>query len=261
MYRKMISLIAFTIIVLFVCTDILSNFANDFLTDTLAIGAANIGIVAGLKGLISMASSTQIEGGIVVTSGSIQAGAILEGLNDMLDWAFNFFIISNFLIMFQIILLNVSKLLLVKILLAVSLIATFIKPVKKYALTVFMILLFINPGLPIFVSLTKITYDYALPDTSEIIQDKFEVIRNNFEQMLVAEGLLNKVAGSLKAMWSVVTESIAGLAELIITYFASMVLLFGIMPFLFFFLLKKIFNPLLSLLKTDTSTDTSIDHK
>ncbi|MCK5534779.1 hypothetical protein KAI68_06645 [bacterium] len=215
-----------------VFSDLLSNYALSFLGKVSKIGFANLALIGVLKGILAVASSVDIGVGV-----EMNIGAILKGLCDIVDKAFNFFIISNSLIVLQIFLLKISKFLIVKILIIVSAVFVFVKPVKKIAFSMLLILLLINPGLSLYVYASKFIYDKTIPSAGNEIGERLENIKSNFQKILEVEGFFKKVKNVPKAILGVVSGSLNNLVDIILIYFVSMMVLFLFLPGVFYYVM------------------------
>lgn len=213
-----------------VFSNLLTDCALDFLEKVSKIGFANLALIGVLKGILAMASSIDIGVGV-----EMNIGAILKGLCDIVDKAFNFFIISNGLVVLQIFLLKISKFLVIKILILLSAGLIFVKPVKKIALPVLLGFLLINPGFSLYVYVTKIIYEETIPSAGNEITERLEYIKNNFQKMVEVEGFFAKVKSVPKIILGLVSGALNSLADIILIYFVSSMVLFLFLPGIFYY--------------------------
>lgn len=214
-----------------VFSDLLTDYSLKFLQKVSALGFANLAIIGVLKGVLAIMSSIEIGVGI-----GMNIGGILKGLTDVVDRAFNFFMISNALIVLQIFLLKISKFIIVKILIVAASILIFIKPIKRIGFSILLILLLINPGFSLYVSLTKTIYEYTIPDTGNEIKERFVDIKDNFQKIIEAEeGFFSKAKNAPKAIFGVVSKSLSSLIDILLIYFVSSLVLFLFFPGIFYY--------------------------
>ncbi len=222
-----------------VFSNLLTDCALDFLGKVSKIGFANLALIGVLKGILAMVSSIDVGVGV-----EMNIGAILKGLCDIIDKAFNFFIISNSLVVLQIFLLKISKFLVIKVLILISAGLIFVKQVKRVAFPLLMGFLLINPGFSLYVYVTKIIYEETIPSTGNEITERLEYIKSNFQKMVEVEGVFAKVKNVPKIVLGIVSGALNSLADIILIYFVSSMVLFLLLPGIFYYgiylLMKKL---------------------
>lgn len=246
------------ILVLFALFDVFYQGALLFLSNSSTLALTNLSLVTGLKILI---------GGV----------PLLKGSAEIVDKIFNFFVIINGVLLFQLILLKISQLLLIKLLLVGTWALTLFEKTKKWAVKLLILLLFINPGLSLSVHITNYFTQAAQLENGTLIKAHIENIQKepvnqkssdknaqnpapvktdqDIKQKsfltIIAEFLIktfNKVKNFIVEAFTkaqtFVGESILKLLELAINYFITVILLFVIMPFVYFFLFYWLLNKL-----------------
>ena len=83
--------------------------------------------------------------------------------------------------------------------------------------------------------MTKVIYDQILMDTGNQIKDKFEDIKNDFQEAVEIEGFFNKVTNTPKFILGIVSKSLSNLLDIILVYFVSILVLFLFLPGIFYY--------------------------
>lgn len=202
---------------------------------------------------------------IPLISGSAQS--IAETFNKIS----NYVILSNIFVLIQIVLLSLSQLLIIKICLIASLAASFIKKTHTLALRILIILLFINPGMPIYLNIlnsiskhTQInmveTFKTELDKTHKEFSNK-HIQQTQHESKLKKENLLEKageeivdvaekIGGHIIQDFKFFTDFTKNLGVAFlnksIKLFVAHIVLFLLLPllyiYIFLLLLHKLFN-------------------
>jgi len=131
--------VTFTILTIFsvgAFFDVFNKDAYLFLSDSLTFAISNLGIVSLVK----------------ILTGSLK---VLSGFSDIADKIFNLVFFSSVLIYLQYILIVLNKILIIKILILVFLLLSIVKSFRKLFFKIVIILLFINPGLNIYITALK----------------------------------------------------------------------------------------------------------
>jgi hypothetical protein len=248
--KKIIMFSLFGILAIVSLTGFLYKNSFDFLRETLNYSLTNLGLSTGLK----------------ILAGTF---GFLKGISDIIDKVFNFFLIINGLIFFQMTLLKLSNLLVFRILIIVSFLTCFIKPIQKIALKIFIILIFINPGLQIYVTCVKYISIEANLELGKNIKEQMEKINSNIEEgnltekaennaieqknedesiiekaksffTKTKENIITSTSSIFKKSFTYLEKLVNGLLEIVIDYFVTALILFLILPGLYFFVLYKL---------------------
>lgn len=194
-----------------------------------------------------------------------------DSISQTLENIFNYLILANIFVLIQIVLVGLSQLLFIKLGAIIALLLAFIKKTHKLALRIFVVFIFINPGMPLYFSGLKIIADHThlhLLDTfhQELIEtkeefDKKHLLRVQHEEQLKKENLIEKIGlGLVHAVEGIAEHIIRDLKffteftkkvgiELIkksIKILVANLILFLLLPllymYIFLLLLNKIFN-------------------
>ncbi len=222
--------------------------AADFLNKVCASAMSNLAAASVLK----------------ILSGTLD---IFSGFSDIFDYIFNFLMISNLLIAFQIILLKISGSLIIKIIAVTGVLLLFIKPVKRVASGIIIIVLMINPGLSIYINGVNYIYEKSgfnkgneiesrLQNVKSIIESdnknnesskieeadhKKNIFGRLFDKTIAVKEMVTSFGKDLSDKISKVTVEISrGLMEIVINYTVMIISLFFILPFLYFFILYSL---------------------
>ena len=247
--------IALFVFVIVAMLDILYLPAIRFLSNTSAVALANLSLATGMKILIA---------GIPV----------LKGSAEIIDKVFSYLVFINGVLFFQIILLKVSQILLLKLLILASWILLFFRETKKLALKALLVLFLFNPGLSFYLAGAEYISNAVRLESGELIKAHMESIdkeklkekgkvsveeekKSENKSIFVVIGdflintfntIKNTIIDAINKTKAFVGESILRLLELTINYFISVLFLFLICPFLYFILLyllmKNIFAKL-----------------
>ncbi|OHD10573.1 MAG: hypothetical protein A2086_09450 [Spirochaetes bacterium GWD1_27_9] len=232
----------------------LYQYCQNFLKETFEFSVTNLTFATSLK----------------ILTGTLD---FLEGFSDIIEKLFNFFLTINLLIFFQMALLKISELIIVKIIIIVSFVLIFVKPINKIAIKVLIILLFINPGLKFYIVGVEFISKSTKLEMGKSIKKHFEKIdlslkenktENNGELQNKSEekksllekakdlffnpqeNILNKAKGEILKFSGYMNDLISYLVELTIEYIISVTILFFILPLLYFYslyiVLKKFFK-------------------
>jgi hypothetical protein len=228
---------------------LLYNPSSDFLKETLNLSLSNLGLITGIK----------------ILSGTVD---FLKGIQDIVEKIFNYFLAINGLIFFQMTLLKLSNMIFFRILIVLVSLLLLLKPARKLALKILLILLFINPGLQLYVMGVKLISHQANLEMGRTINDELQNISKTMNEQdqvndesksdkdennasftdkiknFFSEGI-NKTKAFLEKTADKIMKIANKLLELVINYFVSMMILFLILPLIYFFVLyliaKKIF--------------------
>ncbi len=249
--KRVFLIIASIFFVILGVTNLLFDFSLNFLNESFNYSLLNLGFSSTLK---------------------ISAGVFdfLKGFGDIIDKIFNFFLAINFLILFQITFLKLSNLIVVKIFIVSTFLLSFIPSVRRYSVKIFVILLFLNPGLSLYVSGVKLISDSINLELGKNVSDKFkeldETVKNNklidetkreneekksneeakdfFKSPFksIFAGLQDKLNSSIKY----ISTLLQTVMELVIIYLVNSVIIFFVLPVFYFYCLyilaKKIFR-------------------
>jgi hypothetical protein len=273
--RSVLAVAGAVLLIVVVATDMLYSPGHSFLLKTSGTAMANLGGVAALK---------------------IAAGftGVLEGLSDILDKIMNFMLLSNLMILLQVMLLELSRSLLVKVLVVACLAAMFVPALRSRILLrkLLIVLLVVNPGLALYLTgvgllsrsaavemggrITRelniaaggtvaagqtngrlptpaaqaATNVIAAPETrTESAAGLWPQIRDSFDRMkLAASGRLHSAISAMDRVGDVTRYALAGALEkllaLVLNYFVSVLLLFILLPFLYFYVLLTLLKDL-----------------
>jgi hypothetical protein len=218
-----------------------------------------------------------------VTAVSVACGffPFLEGFSRIMDRILNFLLLSNLILLFQFILLEISRSWILKFALFAAVGLAFVPKLRKTGLRAALILALVNPGLSLYIVSVKV----LAQDSTSRISGKISAELDTAEQGLPADsGTYQKDAlepseqdrsGDIpapevrKALWEHVSEtlgrmksslssdsmarsydltkrmisgSLDRLLKLMLEYFVSTLLLFILLPFAYFYLLVGLFR-------------------
>jgi len=228
--------------------------AEAFLLETLSFSIKNLGISAGVKILC-------------------ESFDFLKGFVSLSDKIFNFLLITNALIVLQITLLKISNFIFLKILITIVFVLSYFKIIRKIMIRILILLLFINPGLPVYISLVKIMSNSVSLETGKNIESKFNDFKSSLQGKSIdkteesklqndnankslfekAGELINsakeRITDSINLMVERAGKALNAIFEVIISYFITILVLFIIMPFLYFYILYHLFKNILENIK------------
>ena len=233
------------ILVFFSTTGLLFNPSTGFLKETLNLSLSNLGLAAGIK----------------ILAGTVD---FLEGIRDIVEKIFNYFLAINGLIFFQITLLKLSNMLFFRLLILSVCVLLFFKSIRKTVIKILVLMLFINPGLQFYVIGVKFISYQADLELGKSINAELRGISKSIDMQtdtddknstqpedgsktsfidriknFVGESI-NKTKKMLSSMLNDLTSAANRLLELVINYFISMMVLFLILPVIYFFVLYLI---------------------
>lgn len=233
--------------------------SDGFLKSVLTKDMLTLSALYALRGFLSMVSTVNVSVGFAGAS----VGQLLSPLVDIVDKGINFFVVSNAILAFMVIVLTVCKSVIFKVLLLAAVAAAVIKKSRKIGIRLSLLFLMLNPGLPAYVMFTELIYRYAIPDNSAILNEKVTNLKNSFSEFSQAQGARANASGLGKVLSSLINESISGVLEILLTFFASMMLLFFVLPIGTFYIMRISAHALIKQI-TDTAvndTPTSDDIK
>jgi len=251
--------VVIALLIILAISDLISDFSLSFLKETSSLALKNLGIVAGLK----------------VISATLP---LLKGFSDIIGKILDFLLIVNGLILLQIALIKISKVIVLKILMGLLFGLTFIKKARLIALRVLVVLLFVNPGLSLYILTVKSISNAAKLDSGQEITKQLESIGNlsgkGLEGMSKEGGVdQGRVVGTkqeidifskigeyikdktmdtskfiskqLEIAKSYLSQVLENLFKATINYFINVLVLFFILPVVYFYILylliKRIF--------------------
>lgn len=197
-------LLVFCILAMF---DLYNESAMKYIEDSFSFALTNIGVVAVLK---------IISGALPLTS----------GISDILDKIFNFFFLANILIGIQYILLVANKILFIKILIILFFAMRFIPQFRSIATKILIILLFLNPGLNLYIGAIEIISSEANMTINNDLDKKISHIRSilgitpkvelpEFEELGDTRSTLSKVMGEIGIFGQNIQDTAKGVADTI----------------------------------------------
>ena len=253
--KKISIVIVFSLLVILALTNLLFNFSLNFLNEAFNYSLINLSLVSTLK----------------IASGFFE---FLQGFSDIIDRMFNFFLSINFLILFQITILKISNLVAIKIVIVAVFILSFVKPVRMFFLKILVFLLFLNPGLSLYISSVKLLSDNINLELGKNVNLKFEELNNtlnkeelfeNSDEQDGKKGFMENaksffkdpvksfVSGTKEKFNQIVTYTsklLQTVMELTIVYFVNSIIIFFMLPIVYFFSLyiitKKLFLSIIS---------------
>ena len=139
---------------------------NSYLTTTLEKITGSLAFVTEFKHVALAGSSSHIP---LVSGGS-------QGLASTLDKATNYLALADGLVALQLILINLSKSLLIKLIMVVFFVGLFFERYKSFCLKALVLLLLLNPGLAIYTSTVRyVSAEAKLSDGNELHQHLIEI--------------------------------------------------------------------------------------
>jgi hypothetical protein len=233
------------ILVFFSTTGLLFNASSEFLKDTLNLSLSNLGLVTGIK----------------ILSGTVD---FLKGIQDIVEKIFNYFLAINGLILFQATLLKLSNMIFFRVMIILVSFACIFKSLRKISLKILLILLFINPGLQIYVLGVKFISNQANLEMGKSINSELQNISQSMNAANKDSGEsvsedtsgvsfsdriknffstgINKTKEFLGKTADNLMKTSNKILELVINYFVSMMILFLILPVIYFLVLYLIFK-------------------
>lgn len=255
------------IVFIIACTLIILSFNHTtaqqgeyFLMDTSEKLLASLNCVTEMKSLASVATSSHIP----VISGAA------ESISKILDKIFGYLMLTNILVLIQIVLMQLCQLTIIKLCAIGTLFLGFFKKTHKIGLRWLVVFLLINPGMSLYLSSLKHISHHTQIKTLDILHNdlketknefqKKHILRINHEEQLKKENLLEKVAHALIHPISSIAEHIindfkffteftkkAGfdLIKKSMHVLVANIILFFLLPLLYFYIfliaLKKLF--------------------
>ena len=196
----------FLIFCAFCMFDLYNQVAMKYIEDSFSFALTNIGIIAVLK----------------IISGAIP---LTDGISDILDKIFNFFFLANILIGIQYVLLIVNKILFIKILVLLFFILRFFTQFKSVATKILIILLFLNPGLNLYMCAIKIISNQANMTIDDDLNKRINHIKGilgispkveiKVEEIGDTRGALSKVIGEIGIFGQNIQAIAKGVADTI----------------------------------------------
>jgi hypothetical protein len=169
---------------------------------------------------------------------------MLSPLSDVVDRGIQLFLISSGILAVFKVLLIVCKTVFFKGLLVLSLLPAAVKGTRPVAVRVLVVLLLINPGLPAYLGFSELLYDHAIPETGDSINKRFTNIKAELERIMVTEGVWDRAKNLMSASGAIISESVKGVLDLLFIYFASILLLFVLLPVFYYYLMRMALTPL-----------------
>ncbi len=170
--KQKIFLVIAAVLVIVSFTNVIADQALSFLVEMSEAALASLAVVTGIKIAASAGGSSMVP----VVSGTF------KGAVDLLDKAFDYLALSNGLIIFQIILVNLTKSWLVKSLGVVAFALIFVSATKKYAIKALIVLLCVNPGLPIYVVTIQYLAKEAQLHVAPSLKANLQKVKSEFEE-------------------------------------------------------------------------------
>ena len=162
--------ISVCLILLSILTPI-ASIALNYLTDTSEKMLASLVIVADLNILAGSVESSRIP----ILSGTA------KGLSETLSDTFNYLTMSNILVFIQIVLVKLSKSWFIKILSLLLVAALFLKRYNITVTKILILVLMINPGLPVYVNAIHYLQQAAQLDPGLSLHEELAQTREKFE--------------------------------------------------------------------------------
>ncbi|WP_103071517.1 ATP synthase subunit B family protein [Aquimarina sediminis] len=255
-------------------SNILVTPAIDFLSNLNGNMMLALGIAMELKSITES----------IDNSGVPLVGGVATELTDIFTRAINYLTFANIVVAVQTILVNMGKSLLFKILPFLFLIGVFIEKYKKVALKLLIISLLINPGLSMYVNGIHYVSDTMKLDLGSSLHEHLSSIKSKYEEKRekltskqearkkrqlekakekghkdiglfkkVEDTVVNKVEDvgvnieeGVSEAYQILKEGKKELMKLIINMISNLIVLFLILPLLYFylmsFLLKRFFH-------------------
>lgn len=232
-------------VVAFVFTDVAADRSAAFLDRVLLGGLVNLSAMMAVKSVISVLSSAKVSVSVGI-GGELNVGSMLSPLSDVVDTGIQLFLISSGILAVFKVLLIVCKTVLFKGLLALSLLPATVKAARPVAVRIIVVLLLINPGLPAYLGLSELLYDHAIPETGESINKRFTNIKAELERIMATEGVWDRAKNLMSASGAIISESVKGVLDLLFIYFASVLILFVLLPVFYYYLMRTALRPLLA---------------
>ena len=273
--KDKIWIVIFTsVLVVLAFTNILSNPALDFLSSVNSDMMLGLGVAMELKSIATSIDNSNIP----------FVGGLATELESIFTKAINYLTFANIVLGVQTILVNIGKSLLFKILPLVFLTGIFVDKYKQIALRLLIITLLINPGLSLYVNGIQYVSETMELDLGSNLHRELSTIKNKYEakreklklkqearkekQLEKARKKGHKDIGILKKVEDAVVDKVENvsvdveegvtetfeilkegkkeLMKLIINMASNLIVLFLILPLLYFyfmsFVLKKFFH-------------------
>jgi len=223
----------------------------------------SLGLVAELKIATASAGSSHIP----FLSGSF------DGASSMLDKIFNYLALSNVLIALQIVVLNLSKSLILKILTGIAVVFIFVKKTSTQATKILLVLLTLSPGLAFYTLGIQYLAKEAQLDLGESLHGELHAAKIKFQKKeeerrtrlaehlqsgdkedfikrteeSIGHALANveaHVAEGFKATATVLQFAGKKTVELTLNLMVSIIMLFLVLPMVYFLLIGFLFQKL-----------------
>lgn len=263
-----------TILIILAFSNILVDPAIDFLSSVNSDMMLGLGVAMELKSIATSIDNSNIP----------LIGGLATELEDIFSRAVNYLTFANIVIGVQTILVNMGKALLFKILPIIFLACLWIKKYKQFAVKLLIISLLINPGLSLYVNGIHYVSDTMELDLGSKLHRHLSLIKNKYEEKRekvtakqearkkrqlekarkkghkdiglikkVEDVVVNKVEDigvdveeGFSEAFEVLKEGKKELMKLIINMASNLVVLFLILPLLYFYImglvLKKFFH-------------------
>lgn len=256
----------FLLVIVFM--DPFSNSLTTYLKDQIESITLGLGLLVDLKTIAWAASSSHLP---------VVAGMAASTL-DTFATAIKYLSWSDMLVTSQLLILTLSKTIILKILLILSLLGSLVTRFRTVSLKILVIVLLINPGLPAYVSCIKYVAQEAKLDSGDELTQELKTAHVNFQNEdkrqkaktpnqgnageNFLKGIEEKAVSDISKVTKKVEESVStGYLDLkesskkiktkAINLFSTIIIQFILLPFLFFYSLFQLFKKILS----DKTTD------
>lgn len=240
--KKVVVWVVLALFVAVVLTNLFYNYSLTFLNETFNYSLINLSLVSTLK----------------ILTGFFE---FLRGFSEIIDKIFNYFLVINFLIFSQTTLLKLSSLIVVRLVILLVFVLTFIKPLRSLFIKILIVLFFFNPGLSIYVSCIKVVSDSVNLELGKNVNTKFEELNNILKKDDLLEpensktnnknffentkeffkdpvkNLATNIKEKLSLFITYTSKLLQVAIELSIVYFVNTMILFFALPVIYFFVL------------------------